>query len=183
MVDTRDLKSLALLGVRVRVPPRANLFPNATHTVPLDFLACAKELYDFVATAPVCKLHQNWDSIFSNAGSQELYLQFCHSEGAILVRNALLDYPDHLRKRIIVVAIAPGAYIPKEICARPIHYVSTRDFVPLFDKMGRKICQNTIVRLNPHPEAHFHDHDFQSKTYEKAIKREFDRYINEAKLW
>lgn len=156
---------------------------NATHSTPIDFLACAKELYNFVATAPVCKIHQNWNAFFSNAGSQELYLQFCHSEGAILVRNALLDYPDHLRKRIIVVGIVPGAYIPKEICARVIHYVSTRDFVPLFDKMGRKICQDTIVRLMPHPNAHFHDHDFQSKTYEEAIINEFEKYFKMVQLW
>lgn len=156
---------------------------NATHMVVIDTIACANELYNFAAPAPVCKLHQNWNSFFKSAGSQELYLQFCHSEGAILVRNALLGYPSHLRRRIIVVAIAPGAYISKEICYRPVHYVSTRDFVPLFDKMGRKICQDTIIRLSPHSEAGFHDHDFQSKTYKQAIQDEIDAFLEMAKLW
>lgn len=156
---------------------------NATHSAPIDFLGCAKELYEFRAPAPVCKLHQNWDSFFSKAGDNELYLQFCHSEGAILIRNALLGYPDHLRKRIIVVAIAPGAYIPKEICYRSIHYVSTRDFVPLFDKTGRRMCQGIIKRLKPHPKAPFLDHDFQSKTYEESIVEELTDYFKMVQLW
>lgn len=156
---------------------------NATHTMVIDTIACAKEMYNFSAPAPVCKLHQTWDAFFKNAGSQELYLQVCHSEGAILVRNALLGYSGHFRKRIIVIAIAPGAYIPKEICYRPVHYVSTRDFVPLFDKMGRKICQDTIVRLSPHSNASRHDHDFQSKTYEQPIIDEFYDYFKQAQSW
>jgi hypothetical protein len=33
------------------------------------------------------------------------YLQFCHSQGAIHVKNALLRAPQEIRNRIIVVAI------------------------------------------------------------------------------
>lgn len=47
---------------------------------------------------------------------------FCHSQGAVHIRNALIDYSPELRERIIVVAIAPGAYVYKEICASVIHY-------------------------------------------------------------
>lgn len=156
---------------------------NPTHTAPIDIIGCADELYNYSITAPVHKLHQNWNAFFKNAGGKELYLQICHSEGAILVRNALLRYPEHLRKRIIVVAIAPGAYISQEMCYRSVHYVSTRDFVPLFDKSGRKICQDTIVRLNPHAEAGRHDHNFQSKTYKNAIKDEIEAFFEMARLW
>ena len=34
--------------------------------------------------------------------------------------NALLNYPPELRERILVVAIAPAAYIYKETCAKVI---------------------------------------------------------------
>lgn len=156
---------------------------NPTHTAPIDIIGCADELYNYSITAPVHKLHQNWNAFFKNAGGKELYLQICHSEGAILVRNALLRYPEHLRKRIIVVAIAPGAYISQEMCYRSDHYISTRDFVPLFDKSGRKICQDTIVRLNPHAEAGRHDHNFQSKTYIESLIKELRKYFTMARLW
>ena len=36
---------------------------------------------------------------------------YCHSQGVIHVRNALIDYPEELRQRILVVAISPGGYI------------------------------------------------------------------------
>lgn len=155
---------------------------NATHGFPIDFASCTVELNFFFTSSPVDKLHQTWDSFFQRAGSEELYLQICHSEGAILVRNGLMLYPDDLRKKIIVVAIAPGGYIPRDICRRVTHYVSC-DFVPLFDQMGRRLCQDTIVQLQPHPEAPYWDHDFQSQTYKDVIQGEIEEYIMESKSW
>lgn len=156
---------------------------NANQSGVKDIKACSKELSKFAAPPAVCKLQEIWNAFFHQAGKNELYLQFCHSEGAILVRNALLDYPDHLREKIIVVAIAPGAYIPREICARPIHYVSTRDVVPRFDRKGRKLCKNTTVILKPHKKAPWFDHSFQSETYKEAIQYEYNEYVKQAQKW
>ena len=79
---------------------------------------CFLELYSFCLSAPVKKLHEKWSQFFAQATPDEIYLQFCHSQGAIQVRNALLYFSPQLRKRIMVVAVAPAAYIPDEICYR-----------------------------------------------------------------
>ena len=66
------------------------------------------------------------------------FLMICHSQGAIHVRNALLDYPPNLRSRIIVVAVAPGAYIYRKSCDTATHYRvrAARDPVPRIDREG-----------------------------------------------
>ncbi len=58
------------------------------------------------------------------------YLQFCHSQGAIHVRNALAKLPKEICDRIIVVAIAPAATVPKEICFQSFNYVCKNDITP-----------------------------------------------------
>ena len=42
------------------------------------------------------------------------YLQVCHSQGAIHVRNTLAKLPKEIRDRVIVVAIAPAAVVPRK---------------------------------------------------------------------
>ena len=39
------------------------------------------------------------------------YLQLCHSQGALHLRNALQGLPQEIRDRVIVLAIAPAAII------------------------------------------------------------------------
>jgi hypothetical protein len=62
------------------------------------------------------------EQFFEKSSANVKFLMICHSQGAIHVRNALLDYSPELRKRILVVAIAPAAYIYRETCAKVIHY-------------------------------------------------------------
>ena len=83
---------------------------NATHGRSADLKECWKGL-NYIATEPVRQLHKMWDSFFEKSSASAKFLMICHSQGAIHVRNALLDYPPELRKRILVVAIAPAAYI------------------------------------------------------------------------
>ncbi len=144
-----------------------------------DLKKCYHELKRFKISDPVTKLHEKWDAFFDTRPVREKYLQFCHSEGAIQVRNALLRYPHELRKRIVVIAIAPAAYIPDEICHHVYHYVSRRDIVPYFDRLGRRLCKHSTVVLTPHPKARFFDHHFLSPTYNPVITAHLQEYLRE----
>lgn len=142
-----------------------------------DLHKCFVELYHFRVTEPVRKLHQKWDLFFNRCKQDEKFLQFCHSQGTIQVRNALLCYPPHLRKRIIVVAIAPAAYISEDLCASVYHYASRRDIVPSIDHRGRARCKETLVTLTPHRRAAFFDHHFLSPTYQDVIHFHLTDYV------
>jgi len=102
----------------------------------------------------------------------------CHSQGAILLRNALMTYPKELRKRIIVVAIAPGAYINQKHCASVMHYTTkwNRDIVPWLDTSSFRRKQRSVTSLEPHKDADYFDHSFQSLTYAEAIRNEIKNY-------
>lgn len=171
----------ALLLARMASNHNIYTIYNPTDGLFGDLKKCYHELYRFKITPPVEKLHERWDDFFAHAEPYESYLQFCHSQGAIQVRNALFCYPHALRKRIIVVAIAPAAYIPEEYCLSVYHYVSRRDIVPYFDMRGRKRSASRTIVLTPHPDARFFDHHFLSPTFRDAIQYHLTHYLEEAK--
>ena len=153
---------------------------NAAHGKSPDLKECQMGL-NYVATEPVRLLHKMWNSYFEKSSADAKFFMVCHSQGAIHVRNALLDYPPELRERIIVVAIAPAAYIYQQTCAEVTHYRNAsikRDFVPRIDKSGSTREKNTIINLTSHPEAAFFDHEFQSLTYQDAIVRILNQFCN-----
>lgn len=124
---------------------------------------------NYIATEPVKLLHKMWNSFFETRSAAAKMLMYCHSQGALHVRNALLDYPPELRERITVVAIAPGAYIYRRTCAQLTHYRNAspfRDCVPnLFDRKGARREKDTVTDIVSHPDASIWDHTFQSPTY------------------
>lgn len=125
-----------------------------------------------VKTSPVRQLHKSWDTFFDNAPEGAIFLQYCHSQGAINTYNALESYDAEKRKRIHVVAIAPAKFIDQNMCGSVIHYVS-RDLVPYIDFGGRVYAEwkGTVKWL---PSATLlTDHSFQSETYAKVIKNEY----------
>jgi RHS repeat-associated protein len=147
---------------------------NATHGKSADLVECRMGL-SHVATEPVRLLHRMWNSHFEKSSIDAKFLMVCHSQGAIHVRNALLDYPTELRERIIPVAVCPAAYIYRKTCAQVTHYRNAsarRDFIPRLDKSGAKREIETIINLDSHPEAAFFDHEFQSLTYRRALRDE-----------
>lgn len=150
---------------------------NATHGTSVDLLECVLGL-NYVATDPVHQLHKMWDNYFDKSANGK-FLMICHSQGALHVRNALLDYPPELRERIIVVAIAPASFMYEETCARVVHYRadSTRDFVPRLDRKGNQRSKNVIVDLPSHPDAPYFDHEFASPTYKKRLSDEINQYL------
>lgn len=143
---------------------------NQTHGVPKDLIESYRALYNRVATKPVRVLHERWREFFEKNPDGH-YLQICHSQGAIHVRNALMTCPAEWRERLHVLAIAPAAYIDKGLCASVRHYTSERDFVPLIDVKGRLACKDTTTVLKPHKDAPILDHEFASPTYSKVIQQ------------
>lgn len=151
---------------------------NATHGTDVDIFECVLGL-NFIATEPVRQLHKMWNSFFEKSSASSKFLMICHSQGAIHVRNALLDYPPDLRERILVVAIAPGGYIYKETCANVIHYRAEwwRDFVPTLDGNGAGREIDKTVKLNSHTEAPSFDHEFMSPTYQERLRWHITNFI------
>ncbi len=151
---------------------------NGSYNSPRDLFGCFLGL-NFIATPPVHYLHQQWDNFFGNSSSDANFLQICQSQGAIHVRNALLDYSPELRERILVVAIAPGGYIYNQTCGQVVHYrvLPFRDLVPYIDLIGMVRERDTTLLLKSHPHSHLHDHNFQSPTYKEALRYRIDNYL------
>lgn len=151
---------------------------NATHGTSVDGYECILGL-NYIATEPVRQLHNMWNSFFDKSSADAKFLMICHSQGAIHVRNALLDYPPALRERILIVAIAPAAYIYQQTCAKVIHYRAAwwRDFVPRLDRAGAKRERGTIVDLDSDSHAAAFDHEFMSPTYQKQLWQHINNYI------
>jgi hypothetical protein len=154
---------------------------NATHGFWVDFRECFIGLYGYCATESVRLIQQEWDDFFEKAGLDEFLYMICHSQGVIQVRNSLMDYNEELRKRIIVLAIAPAAYIDEELCGHITHLVSDLDPITYIDWRGRVRCANTIIHVDRHPSAPlFFDHAFRSLSYRQHMKDWIDlHFINE----
>ena len=100
-----------------------------------------------------------------------------HSRGCPYIRNGLIDSTLEERERVDVRAVAPGAYIHRDLSKSVRHYVSKRDCVPLLDSAGRERCADTIIMLQPDKNSNFHDHNVTSPTYVGDIKGECEDYI------
>lgn len=129
-----------------------------------------------VNTDPVHLLHQEWNNFFRREGENGRILCVCHSQGAIITRNALDTYDPEFRQRIDVICVAPAAYINRNVCNDVVHLVSDHDFVPWIDAVGRMRNQDTIVELNAHADADFWDHDFRSPTYTYELERLIEQF-------
>jgi RHS repeat-associated protein len=126
------------------------------------------------STTPSKLLVAQWKTFFYF--NKELkYLQICHSQGAIHVRNALKMLTSSERDRIKVVAIGPGAYVSRDLCPDSSHYVSNRDPIPILDY--KNMMTANITPLKPHPDAHFIDHNFDSPTFTHSLKYHISSYI------
>jgi len=146
---------------------------NASHGLVNDLLECQKGL-DGIVTEPVFCLHAMWDEFFNDPNTPEdaQFFQICHSQGAIHVRNALSCYPPELRKRIKVIAIAPGAYIPKEISHNASHYISW-DPVPNIDGKGQK----QAARIYYCKTKNWENHMFTSEIYLSELQQQLQLFV------
>ena len=153
---------------------------NANHGIMNDLFECKSNLMNRCATNPVLCIRQMWDNYFDNVGDKSMALHFCTSQGSILTRLALEDYPKERRDRLSVVAIAPAAFIDRSMCGGIRHYMADsvfRDPIPRLDRAGYNKSLDTIVRLPSHPNAPWFDHKFVSPTYKSQIRREINEYM------
>ncbi len=105
---------------------------NRTNNPVNDGLEILGANYSRISPNTAKELQNNWTSFHEEMkdSPDSKYLQFCHSQGAIHVRNALLASPKEIRDRVIVIAIAPGAIVPKNLCYMSYNYASSKDIVP-----------------------------------------------------
>jgi RHS repeat-associated protein len=151
---------------------------NATHGKDIDLIECKKGR-NHIATNPVMLIKKIWDNFFA-LNRNGRFLMICHSQGAIHVMNALLDYSPALRSQILVVAIAPGGYIYSSTCAQVIHYRAEwwRDLIPRLDWNGAKRESGNTKTLQSHSDAPFHDHSFMSPTYQLKLQEHITYFID-----
>ena len=167
------------------------------------FEAAAGLLFGFETTPNFLK-KEVYDDFFER-NPNGMIIHRGHSQGGINQRNFLISYDPEKRKQVFNILVAPAAHIDADICGGAIHLESTRDFVPLFDYCLRTIkiaglfflasefddatleylmtqtCNTgAIMRLDPHPDAPWFDHDLDSPTYEKLIDEYILKYINQS---
>ncbi len=167
---------------------------NCTHGPVLDVLEAV--LLNYMGISPnTAKLLQSEWTIFHEANADRpnaRLLQVCHSQGAIDVSNALEHSPPEIRDRVIVVAIAPAAIVPDEICFKSFNYASEKDFVHKFGPIrpGRLVddvilpdfkeepidYRDQLIILSAHPDAVGIDHAFQSPTFQEVLRKALENY-------
>ena len=131
---------------------------------------------------PTLLLRQRWEEFFAVHGSDAVYLQVCHSRGALHLKKALEDSPKAIRNRIMVLAIAPAVIIPEELCKKSYNYKSRRDIVTLTDIVGCEKYAKELVVLEPHQDAPMFDHSFKSPTFTKAMEEAIEYYLNNQRM-
>ena len=167
---------------------------NRSHSLPVDVIETVVNYHGYSASA--VDLQENWMKFHDEYKNdpKAKYLQFCHSQGAIHVRNALLKTPKEIRDRVIVIAIAPATVVPKNLCFDSFNYASKRDPIPYGEAGFRydaeasyeereaepsRLALKELIILEPHPDAPWFDHSFDSPTFEPIISRHTKLYIDE----
>lgn len=149
---------------------------NPTQGIIIDLARAHMELTDYTCLNTAYELADEWKQALQ---TKKYIIQGCHSEGAIIVRNALFMISKEHQQRIMVLAIAPAAYMYKNTCKEAIHYRSKWDPVPRIDIVG-SVCERTnIITLKPHKDATGIDHSFNSPTYTEIMRQEIQRFISE----
>jgi hypothetical protein len=167
---------------------------NRTHGVTLDLAEIVTLNYAGYSPNTGELLKNNWEAFHEenkeNPGAK--YLQFCHSQGAIHVRNQLMLVPQEIRDRVIVIAIAPAAVVSKNICYRSFNYACKTDIVPdgevIFAVLTSPIGlqhqltaalehRQELILLDAPPDSNGLNHDFQNPVFQEVIKDHINKYI------
>lgn len=146
---------------------------NGSQGVWADLQECFLH-YNFNSTEPVKQLVDQIISYFEDHDEEHQILITCHSQGALITRNALIQLPPHIRNRISIVAVAPAAYIDRNLCGAVVHLVSKWDWlIPQIDRAGRERCKDTTIVLERKGWSLLDpfDHSFESKTYTDLIRK------------
>jgi RHS repeat-associated protein len=182
IMNTFSDYKLSILHLK-KILPGCNLYGTfcPTRDIFRDALRYTFTTFFNVAFDAVSNLHEQWNDFFDNADPTATLLQICHSWGAANVRNALKTYPEALRKRITVLAIAPGCYIDRRLCKDVFHYVCTSDPVPAIFGIGQGMAleQGTIHYIQDPTNSRFSlaAHSFNNPMYTRIIKYHADKYL------
>lgn len=103
-------------------------------------------------------------------------LLYCHSRGVVDTRNALLTYPKELRNRIKVLAIAPGGFIPRSICASIAHLVCLQDVVPYLSFLTMLQSIHTTTFVSGNFKTPLKNHSFQNEIYREEIETHYENF-------
>jgi RHS repeat-associated protein len=123
---------------------------NATHGAASDLVECMLGSAG-IATPPALLLTREWQRLFSEISpSQELF-HVCHSQGAIHTKLALLLLPPEQRSRIHVMAIAPAAYIPNELCKSAVNYAVQPNINKNPETQTSKLCFDVVPLIINYP--------------------------------
>lgn len=142
-----------------------------------DLICCGISLLFGKMPPAAILLKEKLETIHKQRPNDKIFIT-CHSGAAIYVRNGLIHSDRAIRSKVLVMAVAPGAYIHKDLCLDVRHLTSKGDIVPLLDFKGRRECRETTLILEPHPGASFFNHEFDSKTYEKPMQKTFTDFFN-----
>ncbi|HSX25652.1 MAG TPA: hypothetical protein VLE89_01425 [Chlamydiales bacterium] len=169
---------------------------NRTHGAWTDLIEVFCLNYFGYSPNTAKQLQEKW-SLFHCENSDRInakYLQFCHSQGTLSVRNGLASLSEEIRNRVIVVAIAPAGIVPNDLCYNSFNYASRKDPIPFGEllfagaldpnewgaskKVERVLAyREQLILLDSHPEAMGIDHDFQSPTFRKVISDHIHEYL------
>ena len=172
---------------------------NCSHSPMIDLAEVFTLNYGGISPNTAQLLQENWIAFHQANASRPYakYLQICHSQGALHVRNALARAPKEIKDRVIVVAIAPAAIVTDDLCFRPIHLACKGDVVPYGELSFLSFCddpdrigcprlleegilnrKNDLILLEQHPDATGGMHDFQGLSFQKTLKDIIENYID-----
>jgi len=151
---------------------------NATNGIRNDIYQSCLGL-QYQCTNPEKLLYDEISNYFANAGPNATMLIVAFSQGGIITRNTLHFYPnEEHKKRIFVLAIAPGAYTDSRNCNTVKHYVHPDDPVPTLDKYGAKMHAHTIFPVaNKVPNSFKTHHAYQDPIYKDVIENNINYYL------
>lgn len=170
---------------------------NCTHGPVVDVLEAAFLNHQGYSPNTAELLQDEWTKFHEanrNNPNAKL-LQVCHSQGAIDVKNALTGSSPEIQNRVIVVAIAPAAVVPRHLCFQSYNYASENDFIykleppppppvvalsidsVIIPTFGEPMDhRGELILLAPHPEAEGIDHPFKSPTYQPILRKIIEIY-------
>jgi hypothetical protein len=179
------------------VPENIELAYNRSHGPIIDFGEAFFVNYSGFSPNTSTLLLEKWTQFHEDNkdNPHAKYLQFCHSQACIHVRNTLENAPKEISDRILVVAIAPGAIVSKKLCYDSFNYACKGDIVPYGElnyiglgnytgelsssAVVEKIFEirKELILLDPHPGAKS-NHAFMNPAFEKVIKDHMEDYLN-----
>ena len=151
---------------------------NATHGIFKDLYETFLNCLGF-NSEPVRILKSAWIEYFKNNPNNKI-LQVCHSQGSVIVYNALKEVSEEIRKKIKVVCIAPLKPMKNNKCGGVKNYISNKDIwinglfylkVPDWKRCSIVQSSNYII-FNI-----LQEHRFHCNTYARKLVSQYRRFF------